>query len=158
MALEDTRKKVQKQFGKSYRIYFKRSKSLLTKRYDKLTDEQKTQVKIMLDVSTDLSTAYFMKEDFLNILNIKDIEKQKKELDNWILWSKDCPIERFKQCSETIANWYSGISNSLNTPYTNGFTEGCNNKIKVLKRLAYGYTNFRRFRNRILHIFSNQTA
>ena len=157
-ALEDTRKKVQKQFSKSHRIYFKRSKSLLTKRYDKLTDEQKTQVKIMLDVSADLSTAYFMKEDFLNILNIKDIEKQKKELDNWILWARDCPIDRFRQCSDTITNWYTGISNSLNTPYTNGFTEGCNNKIKVLKRLSYGYTNFRRFRNRILHIFSNKTA
>ncbi|MBQ3136325.1 MAG: transposase, partial [Clostridia bacterium] len=42
------------------------------------------------------------------------------------------------------------------SPITNGFTEGCNNKIKVLKRNAYGYKNFRRFRNRILHIFSHQ--
>ena len=39
--------------------------------------------------------------------------------------------------------------------YTDGFTEGCNNKIKVLKRNAYSYKNFRRFRNRILHIFSH---
>mgnify|MGYP004525310631 CR=1 FL=1 len=29
-------------------------------------------------------------------------------------------------------------------------------KIKVLKRNAYGFTNFNRFRNRILHIFSHQ--
>ena len=157
-ALEDTRKKVQKQFSKSHRIYFKRSKSLLTKRYEKLTDEQKTQVRIMLDVSADLSTAYFMKEDFLNILNIEDIEKQKNELNNWILWAQDCPIERFNKCAATILNWYSGITNSLILPYTNGFTEGCNNRIKVLKRLAYGYTNFRRFRNRILHIFSNKNS
>ena len=157
-ALEDTRKKVQKQFSKSHRIYFKRSKSLLTKRYEKLTDEQKTQVRIMLDVSADLSTAYFMKEDFLNILNIEDIEKQKKELSNWILWAQDCPIERFNKCAATILNWYSGITNSLILPYTNGFTEGCNNRIKVLKRLAYGYTNFRRFRNRILHIFNNKNS
>ena len=155
-ALEDTRKKVQKQFSKSHRIYFKRSKSLLTKRYEKLTDEQKTQVRIMLDVSADLSTAYFMKEEFLNILNIQDIEKQKKELSNWILWAQDCPIKRFNDCAKTITNWYSGIINSLYLPYTNGFTEGCNNRIKVLKRLAYGYRNFRRFRNRILHIFNNK--
>jgi transposase len=38
------------------------------------------------------------------------------------------------------------------------FTEGCNNKIKVLKRNAYGYRRFDRFRNRILHIFSHQNA
>nr|WP_278292331.1 transposase [Ruminococcus bromii] len=31
-----------------------------------------------------------------------------------------------------------------------------NNKIKVLKRNAYGYRNFKRFRNRILHMFSNK--
>ena len=57
---------------------------------------------------------------------------------------------------EAIHNWYSGIINSLYSPITNGFTEGCNNKIKVLKRNAYGYKNFNRFRNRILHIFSHQ--
>ena len=48
------------------------------------------------------------------------------------------------------------ILNSFSSPYTNGFTEGCNNKIKVLKRNAYGYKNFKRFRNRILHIFSHK--
>ncbi|WP_418525294.1 transposase [Ruminococcus sp.] len=45
---------------------------------------------------------------------------------------------------------------SFSTSITNGFIEGCNNKIKVLKRNAYGYRNFKRFRNRILHMFSNK--
>ncbi|WP_347992757.1 transposase, partial [uncultured Eubacterium sp.] len=31
-----------------------------------------------------------------------------------------------------------------------GFTEGTNNKIKVIKRNAYDYRNFENFRNRIL--------
>ena len=44
--------------------------------------------------------------------------------------------------------------NSFDTPYTNGFTEGCNNKIKVLKRNAFGYQNFTRFRKRILFMFT----
>ena len=48
----------------------------------------------------------------------------------------------------------TGILNSFSSTITNGFTEGCNNKIKVLKRNAYGCRNFNRFRNRILHIFS----
>ncbi|MEY8370402.1 transposase, partial [Aerococcaceae bacterium 50-4] len=33
---------------------------------------------------------------------------------------------------------------------TNGRIEGLNNKIKVLKRIAYGYRNFQNFRTRIL--------
>ena len=31
------------------------------------------------------------------------------------------------------------------------YTEGCNNKTKVLKRVCFGVRNFNRFRNRILH-------
>ncbi|MBQ7245544.1 MAG: transposase [Firmicutes bacterium] len=37
----------------------------------------------------------------------------------------------------------------------NGYTEGCNNLIKVIKRTGYGVKNFNRFRNRILHIASS---
>ena len=60
------------------------------------------------------------------------------------------------KCGKTMLNWLNSILNSFLTPITNGFTEGCNNKIKVLKRNAYGYQNFNRFRNRILHMFSLQ--
>ena len=51
----------------------------------------------------------------------------------------------------------SGILNSFSSAIINGFTEGCNNKIKVFKRNAYGYRNFKRFRNRILHMFAYQS-
>ena len=44
------------------------------------------------------------------------------------------------------------IRSALIYPYSNGFTEGCNNKIKVLKRVSFGLRNFERFRNRILYI------
>ena len=42
------------------------------------------------------------------------------------------------------------ILNAFDFPYSNGFTEGTNNKIKVIKRKAYGFRNFENFRNRIL--------
>ena len=41
----------------------------------------------------------------------------------------------------------TGLLNSLETSFTNGFNEGINNKFKVLKQNAYGYRNFNRFRN-----------
>jgi transposase len=46
---------------------------------------------------------------------------------------------------------------SFDCLYTNGFTEGVDTEIKVIKRNAYGYRNFRRFRNRILHMFHHST-
>ena len=70
--------------------------------------------------------------------------------------AENSEITHFIKVAKTFSNWFEGISNSLNSTYTNGFTEGCNNKIKVLKRNAYGFKNFDRFRNRILHMFSHQ--
>ena len=155
-AFDGVRKEVQKKLSKQYRIYFKHSRKLLFKRFNDLTDEQKQQVNIMLYTSPSLSTAHFYKEEFLKILDCTDRDSAKAALSDWINSAYDCGIERFKKCAQTMINWITGILNSFSSPITNGFTEGCNNKIKVLKRIAYGYRNFRRFRNRILHIFSYQ--
>ena len=75
----------------------------------------------------------------------------------WIKSAENCGIPHMEKCANTMQNWHLGIINSFSSSLTNGFTEGCNNKIKVLKRNAYGYKNFNRFRNRILHIFSHQS-
>ena len=110
----------------------------------------------MLYASPNLSTAYFLKEYFLKILNCKDRTAAKKAMYEWINNTLDCGNTQFEKCAKTIINWITGILNSFSSSITNGFTEGCNNKIKVLKRNAYGYRNFMRFRNRIFHIFSHQ--
>ncbi len=155
-AFETVRKQEQKKFSKSYRKYFKNSRKLLIKRFEYLPDEQKQQVNIMLYASPILSTAHFYKEDFIKILDCKNRTAAKKAMSEWINSALDCQIPQFEKCAKTMLNWLSGILNSFSSPITNGFTEGCNNKIKVLKRNAYGYRNFKRFRNRILHIFSHQ--
>ena len=157
-AFDGVRKDVQKSLGKDYRIYFKHSRKLLFKRFHELNDEQKQTVNVMLALSPTLYTAHFYKEDFLKILDCRDRDSAKTALSEWINCAFDCGIDRFKKCAQTMINWMTGILNSFSIPVTNGFTEGCNNKIKVLKRIAFGYQNFHRFRNRILHIFSNQFA
>ena len=155
-AFERIRKDEQKKLDPKLRKYFKRSRSLLIKRYDSLKEDEKQQVNVMLYYSVNISRAYWYKEAFLKILDAKDPDKAKSALIEWIQGAECCGLEPFEKCAKTMQNWYSGIINSLSSPITNGFTEGCNNKIKVLKRNAYGYKNFRRFRNRILHIFSHQ--
>ena len=155
-AFERIRKEEQKKLSPDLRKYFKRSRSLLIKRYDGLKEDEKQQVNVMLYYSVNISRAHWYKEDFLKILDSKDSEKAKNALIEWIQCAEHCGLEPFEKCAATMQNWYSGIINSLSSPITNGFTEGCNNKIKVLKRNAYGYKNFKRFRNRILHIFSHQ--
>jgi transposase len=157
-AFEAVRKEVQKKFIKSYRIYFKRSKTLLTKHFDYLSDDEKKQVLVMLSVDVNLSDAYYLKEYFFKMLKCNNSSDAKNILSIWIDSAKSSGIKRFVDCSNTMKKWSKFILNSFDCPYSNGFTEGCNNKIKVLKRNAYGYRNFNRFRNRILHIFNNKIS
>lgn len=60
-------------------------------------------------------------------------------------------MPEFKDCITAYINWFEEIINALRFPYSNGFTEGCNNKTKVLKRVCFGMKNPDRFRSRILH-------
>ncbi len=154
-AFEAVRKEIQKRLSSVRRKYFKRSRSLLNKRYKYLSDEQKQQVNVILSSSDKLSNAYWLKESFLKILECRDQSSAKNQLKEWVMAASNSGIERFVSCAKTMINWSEGIINSFNCDYTNAFTEGCNNKIKVLKRNAYGYRNFNRFRNRILHIFNH---
>lgn len=149
---------VRKEVPKQHRIYFKKSRHLLLKHMDKLKPEQLQQVLVMLDISPTLSTAYFLKEQLYAILSGTDPDQQRKRFSDWIEEAAESEIPVFVKCANTYRNWFTPITNSFSCPYTNGFTEGCNNRIKVLKRNAYGVQNFKRFRNRILFMFSGKSG
>ncbi len=153
-AFENVRKEEQKKLSPELRKYFNYSRSLLIERFDSLDDEQKQQVNVMLYYSVNISRAHFFKEAFLKILDNQNVQNPNFAMKEWISDAEQSGLRQFEKCAYTMRNWFNGIMNSFSYPITNGFTEGCNNKIKVLKRNAYGYRNFNRFRNRILHIFS----
>ena len=153
-AFEAVRKEEQKRFANARRKYFKHSKSLLNMQYKYLTMKQKQEVDVMLHASEKLLTAYSLKELYFDFLAADNSNDAKKLLSQWILAASSSDFPSFVKCSNTMCNWSEGILNSFDCPYTNGFTEGVNNKIKLIKRNAYGYRNFERFRKRILHIFN----
>ena len=51
---------------------------------------------------------------------------------------------------KTLKNIWNTIENMFNSNITNGLIEGLNNKIKSIKRTAFGYSNFSNFKKRIL--------
>ncbi|WP_339101964.1 ISL3 family transposase [Candidatus Enterococcus clewellii] len=55
----------------------------------------------------------------------------------------------FKKKLRFFKKHRQGITNAFSFSFSNGITEGLNNKIKVIKRVAYGYRNFYHFRSRI---------
>ncbi len=59
-------------------------------------------------------------------------------------------LPEFKELLHTLSNWRDEILNYFDYRITNGFVEGKNNRIKTIKRMAYGYRNMDHFRLRIL--------
>lgn len=154
-AFEAVRKDVQKKFTRTHRIYFKHSRKLLLKHEKDLNQDELNQVYVMLGTDADLSTAYFLKELLYRILDETDPDVQKRYFRDWIDVALDSDIKPFIRCAATYQRWFKPIVNSFYCPYTIAFTEGFNNKIKVLKRNAFGLRNFTRFRNRILFCSPN---
>jgi transposase len=116
-----------------------------------------TVLRELKDISPELEEGYQLKEMFLDIINHSTYEEAETELINWIKLCKESKISEFIEASNTIENWLPHIVNSfIDKRYTNGFTEGTNNKIKVIKRNAFGYKNFQIFRKRILYIFNHK--
>ena len=148
-ALENVRKRIQKQMHPSKRKYFKRSRRLLLTHKSKLNQEGLDALELMLLQSQDLAVAYHLKELFYDFMKSTDRNEASKKLKFFILSTQASGLKEFDSCLTMLGNWSKYILNAFDCPYTNGYTEGTNNAIKVIKRNAFGYRNFDNFRNRI---------
>lgn len=150
-ALENVRKRIQKDISSKLRKYFKRSRSLLTKPATKLTTEQAEEVSLMLGYSNDLKLAYRLKELFYQyVLSQPNRLRASKSLREWIKRAEESNLREFKSCITAFNNWFDEICNSFDYPWSNGPLEGTHTKIKTLKRNCFGMKNFNLFRKRIM--------
>jgi transposase len=67
------------------------------------------------------------------------------KIGNWLKQVKNL----FPKSSQTIKNWIGEIISYFDNRTTNGILEGINNKLKLIKRTAYGFRNFNNFRTRV---------
>ena len=149
-AMEKVRKNEQNKLSARFRKYFKKSRNLLMKRTEKLTDGEMDRLALMFEIAPRLADAYRIKNDFLSVIHSKSAAEGKRTLADWLLSVEIMDLPEFHDCTKAYHNWFNEIINSLEVPWTNGFIEGCNNKTKVLKRTCYGMRNFNNFRKRIL--------
>lgn len=149
-ALENVRKRIQKDMHPSRRKYFKRSRRILLSHYNSLSEENKLALEVMLQMSDDLAQAYYLKELFYDFMDSESSNAARPKLQKFIISAQVSQLKEFNASLTMLGNWSRYILNAFDCPYSNGFTEGCNNKIKVIKRNGYGFRNFENFRNRIL--------
>lgn len=177
-ALDKIRIRLQKEFGygsKEYnKLKNKKNVSLLRKYSNDISwwveQERYRNGKIirvlpgeiiqeLLSIDEDLRRGYQLKELFLDIINHATLEDAERQLKSFVELCRESKIEEMVEASNTIENWLEYIVNSfIDKKLSNGFTEELNNKIKVIKRVGFGYKNFDFFRLRLLYILKNKNS
>ena len=103
-------------------------------------------VNYILDQSTELKTTYYKYQELLQSIR----EKNYNDFISAITDVNNSVSDYMKTSIKTLTEFKDKICNTFNNNYHNGFIEGNNNFIKLLKRIAFGFRSFRRFKARIM--------
>jgi transposase len=124
---------------------------LLVKNADDLTAEEQATLEAMFVASPALRRLHELKEVFRTVFETApDRPTAQEQLTNWVQEVEQSGVSGLTKFVTTLRNWWEVILNYFADRLTSGMVEGLNNKLKVIKRLAYGYRNFEHFRLRVL--------
>jgi len=115
------------------------ARMLLSKNLDKFDDKQKERFHNILATNEPLFKAYYLKEDIDQIWMQPNKEEAEKQLQYWCERAKESKLPAMVKCANSLLSHRTGILAWYDAKVTNAILEGTNNKIKVLKRKAYGY-------------------
>jgi len=153
-AIDEVRRKVQKEWHAYDRKKCKRMRFVLYKRNDKLTDKHRWYLDRYTGFSDELKRAYELKEAYCEWFDwaktADDVSEVKRRLEAFYRKVEEAKIPAFLKAIRTLKNWQVEILNSFIFKYSNGFLEGINNKTKVMKRNAYGFRRFDHARAKVL--------
>ena len=113
-----------------------------------IDEHQATQLRFLFEQSDELKAAYDLREALFEIFE-QPLSKTEatSAIDNWILDAN--PHSVFKSFIETYRRFEPNILNYFTSRRSSGPVEGMNNKIKVIKRRGYGFTNVINFTKRL---------
>ena len=112
---------------------------LLSNGEDIFDKEYKTRLDNALDMNKPLSQAYYLKEQLREIWTQIDKEEAEKVMLDWIRQAQESKVQQLVKMAATIMAHRTGILAWYDCHISTGKVEGINNKIKVMKRTAYGF-------------------
>jgi len=125
----------------------KKSKYVLLKNQKDLNESEQAKLKEIEKVSPILAKMHSLKEEFRSIFETStNWGEGLLEIADWL---RDVS-QYFPKSFGTIKRWIGEIIAYFDEGTTQGVVEGINNKLKLIKRRAYGFTNFDNFRLRSL--------
>jgi len=140
--LSDLRRDLHRQATDSlHKQVLKGTRWLLLKRPENLDPARNEQARLAeaLQLNAPLATAYYLKEDLAEVWEQEDQETAQAFLLDWILQAESSGIRMLINFAKTLRLHAHGILAYYDYPISTGPLEGTNNKIKTMKRQAYGF-------------------
>lgn len=118
---------------------------ILLKNKGNLTENQKERLDRLCALNDPIFKAMLLKESFLQLYTKQDETSAEECLNAWFAQVAVSGIQAFVILAEKFKNKARYILNWFRKRVSSAISEGINNKIKRLKRMAYGYRNVRYF-------------
>jgi transposase len=155
-AIDELRRDHQRELDVLGQQTLKGSRFLLLQNYDSLAPERKGRLDALLQVNAPLFVIHSMKEQ-LRLFWEKDDRKDGEEF--LAVWCKDAMASGIKaliRVGKTLGAYRSGLLSYFKHHITSGAVEGLINKIKTLKRQAYGFRDPAYFKLRLYHLHTQR--
>jgi transposase len=127
---------------------------LLLKNNDNLNESKNEfdRLEAALSVNKPLATAYYLKEELRWLWLQDSMISCEKFLGQWVAKAIASGIKELQKFANTLLKHRFGIFNWYKFKISSGPLEGLNNKIKVMKRKAYGFRDIEFFKLKIYDI------
>ena len=125
--------------GKGYHV-----RKILFKGHEKLNDKEKIKLENLFkkyEKFPSLYQAYFIKEKLRDFYKLKNKRTAIKKLDTIIMFCENSESKYMRVFGKTLFRWKENILNYFDNFQTNAFTEGVHTKIKMIKRISFGFRN-----------------
>jgi transposase len=142
--------------SKADKAVFKGTKYLLLKnRKNVRRPSHRHHLEELLNLNQAINTVMILKDKLKHIWTYRSRSWAAKTLDQWCDLARSLNNRSVNSFVRMIERYRYGIINHCNYPIHTGKLEGVNNKIKVIKRKAYGFHDLRYFTLKIYQAFSN---
>lgn len=125
---------------------------LLLKNFGDLNGEQKSSLRTLLEINQSLAAAHSMKEQFRCFWNCASRIEGVRFFCRWFVEALESGIQPLIKTARSLLARVEGLLSYFDHRIDNGKAEGINNKIKVLKRQAYGFRDQEYFKLRLYHL------
>jgi transposase len=142
------------------RKLLKGTRWLLLKNPENLDEgrNERQRLEEALRLNEPLALAYYLKEDLRQIWSQRDKRTARRVLRDWLARARASGVRLLVQFADTLEEHQEGILNYYHYPISTGPLEGTNNKIKTMKRQAYGFRDHEFFKLKILGIHETKYA